>query len=85
MRDAYIISGLRSPIGKAKKGSFRFTRSDDLAAQVIQKLIKKTKGLDPNQVDDLIVETRCQRLNKECRWLDIFFVITSKRSSWFHS
>ena len=55
MRDAYIISGLRSPIGKAKKGSFRFTRSDDLAAQVIQKLIKKTKGLDPNQVDDLIV------------------------------
>ena len=46
MRDAYIISGLRSPIGKAKKGSFRFTRSDDLAAQVIQKLIKKTKGLD---------------------------------------
>ena len=55
MRDAYIISGLRSPIGKAKKGSFRFTRSDDLAAQVIQKLIKKTKGLDPKQVDDLIV------------------------------
>ena len=55
MRNAYIISGLRSPIGKAKKGSFRFTRSDDLAAQVIQKLIKKTKGLDPKQVDDLIV------------------------------
>ena len=71
MRDAYIISGLRSPIGKAKKGSFRFTRSDDLAAQVNQKLIKKTKGLDPKQVDDLIVGNGYQRLNKECKWLDI--------------
>jgi acetyl-CoA acetyltransferase family protein len=52
--EAYIIQGFRSPIGKAKKGSFRFTRPDDLATQVIKYLLAKTQ-IDPSLVDDLIV------------------------------
>jgi acetyl-CoA acyltransferase len=53
--DAYIVAGYRSAVGKAKKGSFRFTRPDDLAADVIQHLLKSVNGLDPKRVDDLIV------------------------------
>ena len=53
--DAYIVAGFRSAVGKAKKGSFRFTRSDDLAADVIKYLVGTIKGFDPKRVDDLIV------------------------------
>lgn len=53
--DAYIVAGYRSAVGKAKKGGFRFTRPDDLAAEVIKHLVKSIKGLDPLRVDDLIV------------------------------
>jgi len=55
MRTAYIVSGLRSAVGKAKKGSLRFVRPDDLAASVIKELVKKTKNLENKEVDDLIV------------------------------
>lgn len=53
--DAYIVKGFRSAVGKAKKGGFRFTRSDDLAAVVIKYLLGSIAGLDPKRVDDLIV------------------------------
>ncbi len=53
--DAFIVAGLRTAVGKAKKGGFRFTRPDDLAAEVIKPLVKSVNGFDPLQVDDLIV------------------------------
>lgn len=53
--DAYIVAGFRSAVGKAKKGGFRFTRPDDLAADVIKHLVKSINGFDPKRVDDLIV------------------------------
>jgi acetyl-CoA acyltransferase len=53
--DAYIIDGYRSPVGKAPKGVFRFTRPDDLAADVIKHLLSKVSALDPTRVDDIIV------------------------------
>ncbi|WP_154855922.1 thiolase family protein [Cyclobacterium xiamenense] len=53
--DAYIINGYRSAVGKAKKGSFRFYRPDDLAADVIKYLLAHTPGLESKRVDDLIV------------------------------
>lgn len=53
--DAYIVSGYRTAVGKAKKGGFRFTRPDDLAADVIKHLVKSTPGLDNAMIDDLIV------------------------------
>jgi acetyl-CoA acyltransferase len=53
--DAYIVTGFRTAVGKAKKGGFRFTRPDDLAAAVIQHLLKSISSLDPLNIDDLIV------------------------------
>lgn len=55
MREAYIVAGYRSAVGKAKKGGFRFYRPDDLAADVIKHLLKSVPQLDPHRVDDLIV------------------------------
>lgn len=55
MQGAYIVAGLRTAVGKAKKGGFRFTRPDDLAIEVIQELMKKVPELDKNRVDDVIV------------------------------
>ena len=53
--DAYIVAGFRTAVGKAKKGGFRFTRSDDLAASVIKHLLKSIPDLDPLRINDLIV------------------------------
>ncbi len=53
--DAFIVAGYRTAVGKAKKGGFRFTRPDDLGAEVIKSLVKSIRGLDPVRVDDLIV------------------------------
>ncbi|MBS1977155.1 MAG: acetyl-CoA C-acyltransferase [Bacteroidetes bacterium] len=53
--DAYIVSGFRTGVGKAKKGGFRFVRPDDLAADVIKHLVKSIPGLENKMVDDLIV------------------------------
>lgn len=53
--NAFIVAGFRTAVGKAKKGGFRFTRPDDLAAEVITHLVKAVKGLDPVRIDDLIV------------------------------
>jgi acetyl-CoA acyltransferase len=53
--DAYIIAGFRTAVGKAGKGGFRFTRPDDLAAEVIKHLLQSVPALDPSKVEDLIV------------------------------
>lgn len=58
--DAYIVGGYRTAVGKAKKGGFRFTRPDDLAASVIKHLTQSIKGLDPTRIDDLIVGNAVQ-------------------------
>jgi acetyl-CoA acyltransferase len=53
--EAYIVTGYRTAVGKAPKGSLRFTRPDDMAATVIQHLMKDVPNLDPARIDDLIV------------------------------
>ncbi|TZF81083.1 acetyl-CoA C-acyltransferase [Pedobacter sp. BS3] len=53
--EAYIIAGLRSAVGKAPRGVFRFTRADDLATTVIRQLMASVPDLDKSQVDDVIV------------------------------
>jgi len=52
MKDAFIVAGFRSAVGKAKKGGFRNYRPDDLASDVIKYLLKKVPQLDPLLVDD---------------------------------
>lgn len=58
--DAYITAGYRTAVGKAKRGGFRFTRPDDLAADVIRHLVKSVPGLEPQMVDDIIVGNAVQ-------------------------
>ncbi len=53
--NAYIVTGFRSALGKATKGGFRFTRPDDLAADVIKHLMASVPNVAHEQVDDLIV------------------------------
>lgn len=55
MKQAYIVKGFRSAVGKAPKGSLRFTRPDVMAATVIEKLMAELPQLDKNRIDDLIV------------------------------
>ncbi|WP_262248570.1 acetyl-CoA C-acyltransferase [Parapedobacter soli] len=53
--EAYIIAGYRTAVGKAPRGVFRFTRADDLAADVIKHLVASVPNLDKEQIDDVIV------------------------------
>lgn len=53
--NAYIVAGYRTAVGKAGKGGFKFTRPDDLAADVIKHLLARVPQLDPSRIDDLIV------------------------------
>ncbi|HRQ83652.1 MAG TPA: acetyl-CoA C-acyltransferase, partial [Flavobacteriales bacterium] len=53
--NAYIIAGFRSAVGKAPRGKFRFTRPDDVAAQLVKHLMASVPNLDKEQVDDVVV------------------------------
>lgn len=55
MQEAYIIAGYRTAVTKSKKGGFRFTRPDDLAAEVIKGLMATVPQLDPKRIDDVVV------------------------------
>ncbi|WP_234736564.1 acetyl-CoA C-acyltransferase [Tellurirhabdus bombi] len=53
--NAYIVAGYRTAVGKAPRGGLRFTRPDDMAAEVIKHLLAQVPQLDPVRVEDLIV------------------------------
>jgi len=55
MPEAVIVSTARSPIGRANKGSLVDMRPDDLAAQMVKAALDKVPGLDPRDIDDLIM------------------------------
>jgi acetyl-CoA acyltransferase len=53
--EAVIVDCLRTPVGKAPKGSLRNTRPDDLAALVIRRLLEKYPAIAPEEIDDVIL------------------------------
>ena len=55
MKTAYIVKGYRTAVGKAPKGLFRFKRTDELAAETIQHMMKEIPQLDVKRIDDVIV------------------------------
>src|ERR1700733_1744273 len=55
MREAVLVSSVRTAVGKAPKGTLRSTRPDDLAALVIKEAIRRANGLDPREVEDVIL------------------------------
>ncbi|WP_017185160.1 acetyl-CoA C-acetyltransferase [Alkalibacillus haloalkaliphilus] len=54
MREAVIVSGARTPVGKANKGTLAHTRPDDLAALTVKETLKRANNYDGN-VDDVII------------------------------
>ncbi len=56
MREAVIVAASRTAVGKAKRGTTRHVRSDDMAAAVIKDILAQTEGkLDPNEIDDVVI------------------------------
>src|SRR5712692_2943126 len=55
MREAVIVSSVRTAVGKAYKGTLRATRPDDLAAVAIKDALARVKGLDPKEIEDVIL------------------------------
>ncbi|MDW8107664.1 MAG: thiolase family protein [Armatimonadota bacterium] len=52
--DALIVAAVRTPIGKAPRGSLRHTRPDDLAAFAIRAVLERCPALDPHEIEDVI-------------------------------
>ncbi len=55
MRDAVIVSAVRTAVGKAPKGTLRFTRPDETGAAVIKEALKRAEGVQPSDVEDVIM------------------------------
>ncbi len=55
MTKAYIVTPLRSAVGKAFRGGLRTKRPDDLCADLIRAVLAKTPAFDPHEIDDCIV------------------------------
>jgi acetyl-CoA acyltransferase len=55
MNQAVIIDCLRTPVGKAPKGTLRTTRPDDLAATVIRRLLEKYPSVPRDEIEDVIL------------------------------
>src|SRR5258706_5114043 len=56
MREAVIVAGVRTAVGKSRRGATRNWRPDDMGAIVIRELIRRTEGkLDSTEIDDVIM------------------------------
>jgi acetyl-CoA acyltransferase len=55
MKDAVIVSAVRTPVGKAKRGGLATVRPDEMAATAIQALLQRTPNLDPAQIEDVVI------------------------------
>ncbi len=55
MREAVIVSSVRTAVGKAPKGTLRATRPDDLGAAAIKEAVARAKGLDATEIEDVII------------------------------
>jgi acetyl-CoA acyltransferase len=55
MREAVIVTSVRTPVGRAYKGALATARPDDLAAVALRGALERTPGLDPAEVDDVIL------------------------------
>src|SRR5271163_2608707 len=55
MREAVIVSAVRTPVGKSGKGTLATTRPDDLAATAIKGALARVPALNPKEIDDVIL------------------------------
>src|SRR5512138_1005539 len=55
MREAVIVSAVRTAVGKAPNGALRYTRPDEMAAVVIGEALRRAPGLEAAEIEDVIV------------------------------
>jgi len=55
LREAVIVSAVRTPVGKAPRGTLKDTRPDEMAAAVIADAVRRVPGLDSREVDDVVL------------------------------
>src|SRR6185369_14344813 len=55
MKEAVIVSAVRTAVGKAPKGTLRDTRPDDMGAVVIKEAMARVPGLEASEIDDVIM------------------------------
>ena len=55
MTDAVVVSAVRTPVGRAPRGALHTTRPDELAAVAIGEALRRAPGLDPAEIDDVIL------------------------------
>jgi len=55
MRDAVVVAAVRTPVGRAKRGTLKDTRPDDLCGLVIKEVLARTPNLKPEEVEDVIM------------------------------
>ncbi|HET7696863.1 MAG TPA: thiolase family protein [Vicinamibacterales bacterium] len=55
MTEAFVVSAVRTPVGKAPTGALRYTRPDEMAAVVIKEALARVPALDPDDVEDVIL------------------------------
>jgi acetyl-CoA acyltransferase len=55
MKQAVIVSAVRTAVGKAPNGTLRATRPDEMAAAVISEVLRRAPGLSPSEIDDVIL------------------------------
>ena len=65
-RDAVIVDCARTPMARSKNGVFRFTRAEDLSADLLEAMLERNAAIDPEQIDDVI--WGCVNQTKEQGW-----------------
>jgi acetyl-CoA acyltransferase len=55
MKDAVIVSAVRTAVGRAPNGALRGTRPDEMAATVIAEALRRAPGIDPSEIDDVML------------------------------
>lgn len=55
MKEAVIVSSVRTAVGKAPRGTLRHTRPEDMATVAVKEALARAKGLDPAEIDDVIL------------------------------
>ena len=55
MKEAVVVSAVRTAVGKAPKGTLRYTRPDDLGAVAVKGAVERVPALDPKEIEDVII------------------------------
>ncbi|MEX1054795.1 MAG: thiolase family protein, partial [Rhodothermales bacterium] len=55
MPEAFIVSSIRTAVGKADRGALRHFRPEEMGAAVVKEAVRRVKGLEPEAVDDVLI------------------------------